>query len=126
LAGHTTTGIIVHCAISETQVFGIYRKVAILGSKFKRSKSRETEQQPQVVRQISPEALANLKRPLEGDIWFVKVKEIHAKGDAIAVLPKSGMICIIKERNIKPGDLVQVKIVKVKDKYCFAKFAKEP
>lgn len=118
-----------------------------MGSKYKQIRSRETEQ-PQVIRKISTEALVNLKRPLEGDIWIVTVKEIHAKGDAIAPLPMSGMICIIKERIVKPGDpvkskipsapnktvkerplvpgdIVRVKIVKVKDKYCFGKFATE-
>lgn len=96
-----------------------------MGSKYKNRMSRETEEEPKVIRKISPQALVNLKRPLEGDVWYVKVKEIHPKGDAIAILPTCGMVCIIKERGIKPGDLLHVEIVKVKDKFCFAKFAED-
>lgn len=74
-----------------------------------------------VQRKLNMERLAELERPLEGDIYEdVTVTGIGKDGDAIARLPPNGMVAIIKKKGLIIGTRLTIKVTRVKDRFVFA------
>ena len=74
-----------------------------------------------MIRKINNEDLLNYNKVFEGDQYrHIKVHSIGEKGDGIAKL-QNGMVVIIKDKNVRKGQVINIEITTVKDKFVFAK-----
>ena len=75
----------------------------------------------QMIRKINNDDLLNYNKVHEKDQYMdVKIVSIGKQGDAIAKL-QNGMAVIIKDKNLEKGQVVNIEITTVKDKFAFAK-----
>jgi len=74
-----------------------------------------------IYRKINNDDLMDLKKVHKGDQYYdFKINNIGNEGDGIGKL-QNGMAVIIKAKNLRIGQLVDIEITNVKNKFAFAK-----
>lgn len=72
-------------------------------------------------RKINKDDFLDMKKVREGDQFFeVRVNAIGAKGDGISKLQNKQNV-IIKDKTLEVGQIVDIEITIVKDRFVFAK-----